>query len=50
MKTNDRHHWLPQHEFLPIRDAATQYAVYLTGRKTGTAAKSSELSAEHWHC
>lgn len=50
MKTNSKHHWWPQHGFLHKRNAATQRVVYLTGRKTGTDAKSSELSAEHWHC
>lgn len=38
----------PQHGFLHKRNRAPQYAFYLTGRKTGNVAKSSELSAECW--
>lgn len=40
----------PQHGFLHKRNRAPQDAFYLTGRKTGNVAKSSELSAGRWQC
>ena len=33
-----------------LGETASHYAFYLTGRKTGNVAKSSELSAECWQC
>ena len=40
----------PQHGFLHRSSRAAQDAFYLTGRKNGSVAKSSELSAERRQC
>ena len=40
----------PQHGFLHKSSRAAQDAFYLAGRKTGSVAKSSELSAERRQC
>ena len=50
MKKSTRYNWLPTTWILQKRNRAPQYAFYLTGRKTGNVAKSSELSAERWQC
>lgn len=48
MKKNTRHYWLPPTWILAQKKYSYQDALYLTGRKTGNAAKSSELSAGCW--